>query len=94
MVRPEGAPIIGGTGGVRKLRFAPAGWGVGKSSGVRVWYLYLKDHCKAVLLVAYDKSERDNLTASEKSIIKSLVEKIEAALDAKDAKNVNKAKDR
>ena len=83
MAGPESGPAVSGTGGVRKLRFSPEGWATGKSSAIRVWYLYLKEHCKAILLVAYGKSERDNLTAGEKNNLKKLVQQIKSYLDGK-----------
>jgi hypothetical protein len=38
---PETGAVIGGTGGVRKVRFAPPSWHTGKSGATRVIYAYV-----------------------------------------------------
>ena len=42
MQNPSAAPFIRGTGGARKIRFAPARWHAGKSGSVRVIYAYFE----------------------------------------------------
>jgi len=39
MHRPEAGAVMQGTGGVRKLRFAPPSWHMGKSGATRVCYI-------------------------------------------------------
>src|SRR3954462_2294643 len=41
--RPTDPPVIPGTGALRKIRFAPAGWSKGKSGAVRVCYVYFPE---------------------------------------------------
>lgn len=77
MAHPDACPVIQGTGGVRKLRVSPAGWNVGKSGAVRVWYLHIAEKGVVILLVAYQKSDREDLTPSDKKAIKSLVTRIQ-----------------
>jgi hypothetical protein len=36
---PERGPVMSGTGGLRKLRYAPPSWHIGKSGATRVGYL-------------------------------------------------------
>ena len=80
MAHPKGAPVMQGTGGLRKLRFAALHSGQGKSGGVRVCYCYFEQHAVVVLVLAYPKSTKDNLTAVEKRQIKTLIEEIETYL--------------
>jgi len=37
MCDPAGGPVVSGTGGLRKLRFAPPGWKVGKRGVLRIF---------------------------------------------------------
>jgi hypothetical protein len=74
MANPKGAPVISATGGLRKLRFAPSSWNKSKSETVRVCYAFFEEAKTVLLVVAYSKSDRDNLTAAEKRAIKNLLE--------------------
>lgn len=53
MQNPSAAPIIRGTGGARKIRFAPAAWRAGKSGSLRVIYAYFQPLETALLITAY-----------------------------------------
>jgi len=66
------APVIQGTGGVRKVRFSFNN--KGKSGGVRVLYLDIEKVSIIALLSVYAKSEKGNIDAEEKRIIHRLVE--------------------
>ncbi len=70
MSDPEGPPIIAGTGGLRKVRFAIAGSDQGKSGGVRVCYVYFAEYHIVLMVMAYPKNRKDNLSASEMAGIK------------------------
>ncbi|MBW8310327.1 MAG: type II toxin-antitoxin system RelE/ParE family toxin [Candidatus Paracaedibacteraceae bacterium] len=65
-------PVIRGTSGVRKARFAIGN--KGKRGGGRVCYLYLQLHEVVYMLLAYTKNEQEDLTEREKKQIKQLVE--------------------
>lgn len=80
MADPTGPPVMQGTGGLRKMRFAPLHSDRGKSGGIRVCYCYFQDHAVVVLILAYPKSGKDNLTAAENNQIKALIEEIETYL--------------
>ncbi|MGO8748357.1 MAG: addiction module toxin RelE [Thermoguttaceae bacterium] len=73
MVDPAGSPVIERTGGLRKIRFAPAAWKVGKRGGVRVCYVYFEEHSVVLLVTAYDHSEKENLTAKEREGIREYI---------------------
>ena len=68
---PGTAPIIRGTGGIRKLRWA--GSGRGKRGGIRTIYFYQTDLEAIYLLTAYAKSERDDLTSTDVRVLSRLV---------------------
>lgn len=80
MANPEGSPVIEGTGGLRKLRFAPASWKRGKRGSARVCYAYFKEHALALLVTAYSHKEKANLSAKEKQGIKAYLEQINRCL--------------
>lgn len=73
MSGPSRPPVIPGTGGLRKIRFAPKAWNVGKSGGVRICYVYFAAWGVVLLVIAYPKSEKDTLTAEEKRDIRQLI---------------------
>lgn len=75
------APVIRGTGGLRKLRFAPPSWHVGKRGAIRVCFSHFVRHGLILLVAAYGKNEKDSLTAAEKQIIGQLLGRFQAALD-------------
>jgi hypothetical protein len=72
---PQGAPVIVGTGGVRKIRVALEGRG--KSGGARVLYVDYAVYETVALLVAYPKSEKETITQEEKIVLKRIAEQIE-----------------
>ena len=53
---PEAGDIVRGSGGVRKVRWAPAG--SGKSGGVRVIYYFKRSQHQIWMLTLYQKSEQ------------------------------------
>src|SRR5947209_4509854 len=69
LTRPRGAPVIAGTGGVRKLRFAPERWAKGKSGAVRVCYVYFEKFGIVLLVVAYGKKETADLSPAQKQAL-------------------------
>ena len=83
MSNPEGPPVISGTGGLRKIRFAPLEWHTGKRGAVRVCYVYLKEHWTVLLVMAYGKNEKLNLSAEEKRGIKEYISRTKKSLDKK-----------
>jgi mRNA-degrading endonuclease RelE of RelBE toxin-antitoxin system len=74
VLRPEIGDLIPGTGGLRRLRWLQSRRGKGKRGGVRVVYFWYVEEGLIYLLIAYSKDEKDDLSASEKRILRSLVE--------------------
>ena len=71
---PGRAPVIPGTGGIRKLRWA--GSGRGKQGGVRAIYFYHSEPGTTYMLTAYAKADREDLTPADKKALSRLVAKI------------------
>ena len=68
---PDAAPVIRGTGGIRKLRWA--GSGRGKRGGVRAICFWHAGPATVYMLAAYAKADRDDLTAEDRKVLARLV---------------------
>jgi hypothetical protein len=66
---PDRHPVISGTGGLRKLRFARPGEGRGKRGAYRACYACYLDDGIVVLAMVYGKNERADLTAAQRKEI-------------------------
>ena len=53
---PDGPPVMRGTGGLRKVRFAPLRSSGGKSGGARACYVYFADFGLVYLCAAFAKN--------------------------------------
>jgi hypothetical protein len=71
---PVCGDVMRETGGFRKMRFALPG--SGKSGGVRVIYLDISEYFTLYLVLTYPKSEKDNLSSSERSELKQIATNI------------------
>ena len=71
VINPLAGALIKNSGGLRKLRWRIEGRG--KSGGIRVIYYYVTADSKVFMLVAYDKSKKDDLTQKELAILRKLV---------------------
>ena len=69
---PEAGDIVKGSGGVRKVRWAPKG--KGKSGGVRVIYYWKKPNNEIWMLTLYSKSERSTIPGH---VLKQIAEAID-----------------
>ncbi len=72
MENPESGDLIRGSGGLRKLRWA--GSGRGKRGGLRIIYYWHVPGSIILLLLAYPKNERENLTPAQTKALKSIIE--------------------
>jgi hypothetical protein len=81
MSQPKAAPVIPGTGGLRKLRFAPARWNTGSSGGARVCYVYFEEQGIVYLVHVYDKHQKDDLSDAEKRVIRDHIRRQKKAID-------------
>jgi hypothetical protein len=71
---PNAGAVMAGTGGLRKVRFAPPSRHVGKSGALRVGYAYFRNADTVYLLAVYPKNEQPNLTAAEKADVRKWIE--------------------
>ena len=71
---PERGALIRGGGGIRKVRFAVQGRG--KSGGIRVIYYWVKSRDHILMLIAYPKARKDNLTDNETTILRKLIKEL------------------
>lgn len=71
-INPTAHPVIPGTDGVRKARWSRQG--TGKRGGLRVIYLYVISAEVILLLSAYAKNEKENLTSEDKKNIRRFAE--------------------
>ena len=71
MLRPGQGPIIPGSGGLRKVRWAAAG--AGKRGGLRVIYYWAPVERAFYMLYAYTKSEQGDLTPAQTRVLRRLV---------------------
>ena len=68
---PSRAPLLRGTGGVRKLRWA--GSGRGKQGGIRAIYFHHAGPEAIYMLTAYAKADRDDLSPADRKTLSRLV---------------------
>lgn len=73
-------PVVQRAGKLRKARFAPSRWKVGKSGAARICYAYFEEYSVVLLVAIYDKTRTDDLTQEEKRQIKLLLERFENSL--------------
>ena len=76
---PKVGPVMKGTGGVRKMRFAFEDRG--KSGSARVIYVDFEVYDKIYLITAYPKNEKDNLTKEERNELRQLMEILKKQLE-------------
>lgn len=72
--RPNAGDLIRDGGGIRKFRWKREG--TGKSGGIRVIYYWLTEDDQILMLVAYPKNTKDNLTDRETAVLRKLVKEL------------------
>ena len=68
---PQSGAIVPGTGGARKLRFAPAGRG--KRGGYRTIHYYAADDVPVFLLTVLSKGQRADLSRAEQNQLRRIL---------------------
>ena len=74
---PENHPVIPGTGGFRKARWARRRQG--KSGGFRVVYFFLAQPGRIYMAAIYAKSRQENLSAADQNVLAKLAAQIKKA---------------
>lgn len=71
---PRSGDVMPGCGGLRKMRLGDSRRGKGKRGGIRVIYLHVPEAHVILLMDVYGKGEKDDLTAGQKKLLKSLAD--------------------
>lgn len=69
----ETSPVIPGSGGARKMRFAPPSRGKGKRGATRVVFVLIRIADLLVLIEIYGKGERDDISKDELAAIRKRI---------------------
>ncbi len=69
---PKAGDLMPGLGGIRKLRFAPAGRG--KSGAFRVIHYYAGTDVPVLALLIYAKNEQDNISPDQRRALLSIID--------------------
>jgi hypothetical protein len=77
---PNRGPVVSGTGGLRKIRFARPGQGRGKSGSYRACYACFLANGIVVLAMVYDKGEQPDLTMAQRRKIAAFLKVISQQL--------------
>lgn len=80
MRAPKVAPVIRGTHGLRKMRFSPKVWSLGKSGALRVCYVHFEAYYLVLLVDVYQKSEMETLPPSAIPVFNRSIKQIESYL--------------
>lgn len=78
MEREMSAPVIRGTGGARKIRFAPVSARRGKSGAYRVIFGWFPQVQHLYLFLVYGKGERAEISEADRKACRMLMERIAA----------------
>jgi mRNA-degrading endonuclease RelE of RelBE toxin-antitoxin system len=78
---PDRPPVIPGTGGLRKLRFAEPGSGRGKRGAYRVCYAYFPEYGTVALAAVFGKNEKADLTKADRNAIATVIQAYRAELE-------------
>lgn len=73
LASPDAGALIRGGGGCRKIRWNSRT--AGKRGGIRVIYYWMSKEDRILMLLAYSKSKRDNLTPKQVQALATLVSK-------------------
>ena len=69
-----------GTGGMRKIRFAPPSRGKGKSGSMRVGFAQFPELRRIYLVTMFSKNQTDNLIAADQRAIRVALDALGEAL--------------
>jgi hypothetical protein len=80
ILRGRPAPVVPGTGGLRKMRFAPPSWGKGKQGALRICYALFPYYQVVLLVLAYGKARRGDIYEADKKRIRRFLGQAEAQI--------------
>lgn len=79
--RPDAGALMEGTGGLRKIRFAPPSWHTGKSGATRVCYVWFVQFRHCFLATIFAKNEKQNLSAADKAEFRKVIAQIRSMIE-------------
>ncbi|APW58715.1 hypothetical protein [Paludisphaera borealis] len=79
---PTRPPVVQGTGGLRKIRFAGRGSARGKSGAYRVCYVVYPDFGVIALVVVFGKKEKDDLSPADRRAVAVVIGAFREELEA------------
>ena len=77
---PQSAPVVRGTGGLRKVRFAPPSRHTGSRGAMRVGFAYFATKAFILVLAMFAKNESSDFTAAERAAIAAQLRQAERTL--------------
>ena len=77
---PNRHPVVSGTGGLRKIRFARPGERRGKSGSYRACYACFLNNGIVILAMVYDKGEQPDFTVAQRRTIAAVLRTISQQL--------------
>ena len=78
---PDVPPLVAGTGGLRKVRFARPGSGQGKRGSYRIGYAHFASPGIVLLLDVWAKNEKSDLSAAERGAIAGALGRFEELIE-------------
>ena len=81
MANPSGQPVIRGTGGIRKMRFAPDRWHTGASGAARVLYTHFEEFGIVLLCLVYGKGEVETISPAIRKQLRKLNAEVKRELE-------------
>ncbi len=90
MAKPDVGSVLPGSGGLRKLRFAPDRWSSGKSGAARVLYVHFKEFGVVLLCVVYGKNEVGTISDAVKSFLRKTIKETKDELERRQAIRLGK----
>ena len=73
---PHAGDVIPGTGGLRKVRFAPPKWHTGKRGALRVVYAFIAAGEAVYFFTVYGKSQQADLLPDEKKVFREVLDRL------------------
>ncbi len=83
LASPERSPVVRGTDGLRKIRFAPSREARGKRAAYRVGYVRFREFGFILLVTVWGKNVKSDLSAGDRNAIAAMVRDIRLKLGAR-----------
>jgi len=90
LLNPTAGPVVQNTGGARKVRWFDVPRRIGARGGLRVIYFYRKDDAALIFVAVYRKSEKRDLTLTDKRILRKLSAELQSLFEEQQARKADK----